>query len=457
MPNASEIPACPGEPQPGQPRKESRSYEIELVTPLFGGGVEPGVCDASLPIRPSSIRGHLRHWWRVARGYALGEQMWRREEEVFGSVDFPSPLSVSVEGASPLSLVDPDYGERYGPIAYALFAAIENGRQVAKEGIRFSLRLEVESESVLNRRRAVENAERRRKRQPLLPETIAPIWPDLELAMRLWASIGGVGARTRRGCGAIDCRQIPFDPKSLPARVFVGRKEPNPLAAWKAALLTYREFRQTPRGKRHLKQTKRGSYPVPGRSHWPEADSIRHLTGCALKPAPGAAPLDCPPDENPNDHSSPVVLRSVLPAFPKAQLGMPINFHFVDWNGKDQPGSARKDPQDTQLVPLVKTDSGRWVEADRLASPVITRPVRHNNECRPAVIILDLPWPNEIKVRLKGKRSKANGSDLSEDLSLDRVTGDQLRQLRPMRGQATALEALVTYLKDDLKYEEISQ
>jgi CRISPR/Cas system CMR-associated protein Cmr1 (group 7 of RAMP superfamily) len=36
------------------------SYEIEVVTPLFGGEVEPQVNDTSLLIRPTAIREHLQ-------------------------------------------------------------------------------------------------------------------------------------------------------------------------------------------------------------------------------------------------------------------------------------------------------------------------------------------------------------------------------------------------------------
>lgn len=50
------------------PHADSRTYTIEVITPLFGGGVEVGVNDPVTLICPSSIRGLLRFWWRATLG-----------------------------------------------------------------------------------------------------------------------------------------------------------------------------------------------------------------------------------------------------------------------------------------------------------------------------------------------------------------------------------------------------
>jgi len=52
----------------------------ELITPLFGGGVEPGVADPVTVIRGSEIRGHLRFWWRACRGGQFGGSLTRMKE-----------------------------------------------------------------------------------------------------------------------------------------------------------------------------------------------------------------------------------------------------------------------------------------------------------------------------------------------------------------------------------------
>src|SRR5437764_717146 len=83
-----DIPNCPGKPQ--ETVELPKTYAVEVITPLVGGGVEAGRIDERFPIRATAIRGHLRHWWRLTIGRSLGAGMWRREEEIFGSTEFPS-------------------------------------------------------------------------------------------------------------------------------------------------------------------------------------------------------------------------------------------------------------------------------------------------------------------------------------------------------------------------------
>src|SRR6185369_181676 len=69
--------------------------EYELITPLFGGGVEPGVNDAITPISGKSIRGHLRFWWRATRAGQFGggaqglRSMKEREALIWGTASTP--------------------------------------------------------------------------------------------------------------------------------------------------------------------------------------------------------------------------------------------------------------------------------------------------------------------------------------------------------------------------------
>jgi CRISPR/Cas system CMR-associated protein Cmr1 (group 7 of RAMP superfamily) len=73
-------------------------YTIDVITPLFGGGVEPGVNDPATLIRSSNIRGHLRFWWRATRGVACKtvSELRKRESAIWGSATNPSPVSVKV-------------------------------------------------------------------------------------------------------------------------------------------------------------------------------------------------------------------------------------------------------------------------------------------------------------------------------------------------------------------------
>ncbi|NPV63073.1 MAG: type III-B CRISPR module RAMP protein Cmr1 [Methanotrichaceae archaeon] len=55
-----------------------------MITPIFGGGVKVGENDLVTPIRASSIRGHLRFWWRATRGarFETSSQLFDREGEI---------------------------------------------------------------------------------------------------------------------------------------------------------------------------------------------------------------------------------------------------------------------------------------------------------------------------------------------------------------------------------------
>jgi CRISPR-associated protein Cmr1 len=430
-----------------------RTYDIELITPMVGGGATAGKVDTDFPIRPTAIRGHLRYWWRMVRGHLLGDGMWRREEEIFGSTEFPSPVTVIVEALTQVEQFNPADNQNrdpFDPVAYALFASIENKHQITREGLRIRISVLAANSVELARRRKAQNEKRSKASQPVLDPSIVAIDDDITSALSAWLMFGGIGGRTRRGCGAVHCRNVGDAIPKLPAKVFVGPAQSSALEAWKKALEAYREFRQTPRGKVHQKtiQTRNGpkTIQVPGRSHWPEADSIRQITGCALKPPHGTPPSGVPTDEDTRDHSTPVIPGKLLPAFPKAVLGLPINFHFADGPQKNQPASANLDPKDVQLCPVLPDRDGRMEKAERMASPIITRPLWMNGKWLPAIIILDSCLPKSMQVRVEGRNASLTG-DLVHDLPLNRVIDPSLGAIEPMRGKSSAIEALIDFLR----------
>ena len=125
--------------------------------------------------------------------------MWQREEEIFGSTEFPSPLTLRVTRFSQVEQFDPSDGkevERFGPVAYALFASIENKQRIAREGIKFDLMIYAPGEEYLTRRRAAQNEQRRKANKQLLPLTIDSVQNDIETALRTWLAFGGLGGRT---------------------------------------------------------------------------------------------------------------------------------------------------------------------------------------------------------------------------------------------------------------------
>lgn len=74
---------------------ETRSYAVQVVTPMFGGGVEPAVADPVTPIRMPTVRGHLRFWWRATRGVGMSiEELQGREIKIWGDTENPSKVQV---------------------------------------------------------------------------------------------------------------------------------------------------------------------------------------------------------------------------------------------------------------------------------------------------------------------------------------------------------------------------
>lgn len=390
-----EIPAFPaGWSKPTVP--QGRRFRIELITPLFGGGVEPGVNDESFPFRPTSIRGQLQFWWRATAGARCDskEDLRKRQSEVWGDTERASPVEVRVVGwqassPKPCAEFEPDRrdAKRYrsmpkwdesafpGSLSYALFPF---QGQLADE------RRKIEKQPASCIHQASFQLEVR------CPDKL---WPEVEEAIRAWILFGGLGSRTRRGCGAIRCQEFDLkdrgqltsvlqaflrDPSpgrkwpTLAGAILVGPENGKAVEAWKAAVELLRDFRQRPGIGRN-----KGNQPNrPGRSRWPEPDTIRRITGQWLG-------RHKPDDKMPN-------------GFPRAELGLPIVFHFKD----------RDDPPDTVLYPGPAEDG---IKRDRMASPLILKATALGNGNFVPLIVLfkmrfDAPFLTSVDLR-QGERS----------------------------------------------------
>jgi CRISPR-associated protein Cmr1 len=393
MPRADDIPACPAVPASRASNRIVKDYRISLITPMFGGGVEAGVPDASLPIRGTAIRGQLAFWWRATRGasYATYEELFARHGEIWGATSKASQVEVTVtvhEVAAPVpcaSYVRQGDGNwrltwnpllagspSAGPLPYALFPfqgeQPEAGATAPKKlpaqyvsAASFTLRLRY-------------------------PKALAS---DVETAVWAWVSFGGLGARTRRGCGALQCKEL--TPKSageiaswlrgrvhpaselrawptLPDRLLAGTPG-TPAEAWRQGISLLQRFRQEPGFARNPVQNGR-----PGRSRYPEPETIRRTTGT----------------RSPGHHRMPQIPND---AFPRAELGLPIVFHF---KGADE-------PPDTVLYP--RDDQGKT--RDRMASPLIVKPLAlADGKAVPIVVRLQAPALPGVDLK-QGRRSIA--------------------------------------------------
>ncbi|GGZ97323.1 type III-B CRISPR module RAMP protein Cmr1 [Ignatzschineria ureiclastica] len=352
----------------------------QLVTPLYGGGVDSSTIDESMPIRTSSIKGQLRIWWRL-----LAKNLWKlgsdkeiriQEFKLWGGIgkdDASHASEVFIRVSIPhdeyeknklvLNLIKHDeYTKKYSELKYLFFPADNNKNEnneviechLLQEGFRWNLSVkfsdQLEQNAIL-------------KQQVL--ETI-----------RWWSQFGGIGARSRRGTGAFiitEASDLPEVLEPLTAddvakagcQLAIAGGQGDALVAWKNAVGKLSDFRQ----KANIGRNPTSAPPKPaGRSRWPEPDAIRRIQKMH------------DPRHEPEHKAGNI--------FPRGLFGMPIIFHFV---GRGEPG-------DTSLQPKGK---------ERLASPLFIRPFynREKNNFSPAVLLTPYDWILEEPIELKGSRA----------------------------------------------------
>ncbi len=335
-------------PDPGRTRLE---LKLTLVTPMFGGGVVAGEIDAAQPFRPSGIRGQLRFWWRATSGaqYSDATALLQAESEIWGHTDAASPVRIQVhkpDKEPAIPSIEPKY----------VFFSIKD-KENAKHLIQGNFQLHL-----------------------IYPADFEKT-DEIQWALQAWLLFGGIGARTRRGCGTLrwapELNFLPPLPSTQPnmtewirsnfsglpgggtrewptlkgAKLLIG--EPgSTLDVWKKLIATYSAFRQA-----------RPANRPPGRSYWPEPEAIRKITGQRLRKHEEftADPLE----------------------FPRALLGLPIITHFKD--------EKAGDPQGTTL---------KLSDSERHASPLILKvlPIS-KTEAVPMALLLN----TDIAQRINGK------------------------------------------------------
>lgn len=411
-------------------REPLLELDLHVVTPLFGGGANAREVDRERPVNAKSVRGHLRFWWRACRGaqFANVQDLFQAEAKIWGSTELPASVEVEIEtlkkgrpirwadyketynkkGQKQISLKrDPNYP------AYALFpfqGEIDKG--VVKQDASGALK-DVQFHLCLTG-----------------PEMHRA---EVEAAVWAWIMFGGVGARTRRGCGTLSCTEERFRP-NLGALVDVagqhlrqgGCRLPIPLLhqarillgppvgaangqrpeqkAWVKAIEAMQEFRQG---------YDIGRKAGPGQSFWPEPDSIRDMTniwtswhipifrGEQFYPIDGAGRF-----------------------YPRADLGLPIVFKF-------------KDSQD----PPQQTLQAQGDKMTRMASPIILKALPLTKTTAvPMALLLNAPHVWDADTPQVGFGNGTLPMNELHDAAKSHVTS-------PMRGKDTAREAFMDFAK----------
>lgn len=400
----------------------------KLITPLFGGGVDPQQADPVTVVRGTEVRGHLRFWWRATRGGDFDgdlEAMKKAEESIWGSAggagkSGPSQVYVVISDTrAGNELRDTEIPSRHGPrrvelghpsspysyVAFPLRSESGGRPGVVRDGVEFTLTLRFPSS--------------------LRASVKAAVWA--------WETFGGIGARTRRGFGSLQCVEVTTDgtredvrvlnpnevetsirhgldtylskgpwPASVPHlyrdfRICQQRGAPNADEAWKYLFRSLKNFRQA----RHDNAQGR---PY-GRSKWPEPDAIRDITG-----------------QSAAKHSR---RRLSFNKFPRAKFGLPIIFQFKDTDINPS------DPSQTSL---------QGVESDRLSSPLILRPLAcAGGKAVGVALLLDCPTEPPGGLVLQGPHGTTSVQSS--------LTADEARQIEPLDGNPDVLQAFLDYLR----------
>lgn len=467
---------CPTKPPKAKSNPEaiSKTYLIQVITPIFGGGVKAGENDPITLIRPSSIRGHLRFWWRATRGakFESSEQLRQREGEIWGTTNNPSPVSIEVavqnygissecaryewnpqksrgEGGYDLRWSRP-FDTRGSPLPYALFPfqgkAPESSdpKEPSKMVISASFRLilHIPNSNRMEYFRPIYNEQRESKNLPLLFEKDNDVERDIDAALWAWLNFGGVGARSRRGCGALYCIQSdPLDEDLTPpnlhefkvwlkgrisyyelssalrdwptfaARVLLKEGE-DPISCWENCVEIMKDLRQGVGIGRDS-----GSRGRPGRSRWPEPESLRNLAlaqkGLRTRPNNWH-----PPDSR---------IREI--AFPRVEFGMPI---IIEIRGED-------------IKPTLQPNA----EHDRMASPLILRPIQFKDSGFGSMIVRLNTLP------LKSAYMKPGGKYLESGyvITTPQIRNHQITEypdspMSELCDTGSALDAFIAYAKE---------
>ncbi len=274
---------------------------------------------------------------------------------------------------------------------------------------------------------------------------------EIEAALWAWETFGGLGARARRGFGALHLVAIDGVPyQSLPTsrdverwirdqarkyskagnfppgvphlsgtlQLAVTMPSANPMMAWKNLVRKLQDFRQQKDAKR--------------RSVWPEADTIREVAG-----------------------TGPV---SHIKKFPRAAFGLPIIFHFT---GRDAPtGDYTLNEADTV--------NSKRPNKERFASPLILRPFLCSDKQAVGLVLLlegscvdlqNLVLQDENKQdKNKGVQQVNNTSILNGVLTPDEARAiaqkssnsqDRKDTLRVLQNETDVLQAFLKSFKGD--------
>ncbi|WP_420632381.1 type III-B CRISPR module RAMP protein Cmr1 [Candidatus Leptofilum sp.] len=362
-----------------------RSYR--LITPLYGGGVKTGKVDRVTPVSGKAVRGNLRFWWRAVRGGQFGDSlksMKAKEDEIWGtavpakkekSEEKPTKLPPKVN----LHVYDSEIGDEF-----VVYRAIPNPRRQGRTQIKQFHRDKVPAYAAFPQR-PEEGSPPGTTSEPLFANVTFKLkliyfmehQKELDAALWAWETFGGVGARSRRGFGALSCEKIvingeeqdsPLIPKDTLENWLANQLEhyqedthfhddiphlpsdfktqlkivsTSPFEKAEQAWIHLIEALQQFRHKRPIRLDERGR-PKPTRNKWPEPDAIRTKV-------------------SPRNRRYPAYYDPEILKYPRAEFGLPIIFELRGEGG-------------------IPKSTLRGKDHNRMGSPLILRPYQCANQ-----------------------------------------------------------------------------
>ncbi len=439
------------------PDKVSQVRQYKLITPLFGGGVETQTADPITIVRATEVRGQLRFWWRAARGGQYDgdlAKMKAAEEVIWGSAAGKDGAGKERPGPSEVIVVVARDEAHQGQLDYP-FEVLPQYNNPARGSVRANKNSQAHPYAAFPLQPEQGTAQPGMKTKSVLVDAqfqLTLTYPkkhqgEVEAALWAWETFGGLGGRTRRGFGALQCikaersingtteklsllavnreQVIKQFLQSMVEHVVEGVWHPDiphlerqphyyrfvfddqPAKVWGKQMQALQDFRQNRRpGTEHNR---------PGRSFWPEPEAIRRLTG-------QRKPIHAP-------------LTPEIDAFPRARFGLPIIFHFKDMN-RHNPGDPNSDPGDSTLQGVGKLD--------RMASPLILRPLAYGDgRAIGLAALLKAPDVPPGGLRLKSGRDEYTvSSDVTD-------SADQIKPLRKQHSNPDVFQAFLDFLKSE--------
>lgn len=437
---------------------------LKTITPIVGGGVEPGEPDAVDPVRLPSVRGMLRWWWRALfhGSEESAATLFNREIALWGGVSDDEAVGSRKSRVRPSIVVRhegelvrghhrrgatgslspvPDWSPLDQRLAYALFPlqlskderAQHRGAASAptnelRRNVRFDLQVEVWPQQPGSQEASGVTRDIERDVEEVL------------LAVLAWVHFGGIGARTRRGFGAlafdgeVDLHgTVPGKVRSLHrqgvaelwkqlqaasrpgsrlrgAMALAGDSQASAERAQADEVATLQEFRQAIGTARARSSRPEASPRQPGHSHWPEPTALRQLAGS------GAEWLQ----------SSPASDR----CFPRAAFGLPIEVKFKDRVDERADASVRSE------------QTTRW------CSPVLLRPVSVSDRSyQPVLLLLRGEQPAAVSVHMSNGRHRlpVKGVGPAKDVIRDYL----------QRADGDAAEAYFLWLREKHRFRQL--